>query len=111
MWCCIHCPSFAARYQLHTSLVDEFNYAMVWGRSVKHNPQRVGLSHVLEDEDVLQVTCHPTVAVEHHCYLRRDPRSPRHKVQHMLSFPPQVVKRTVLQQRQDSKYAERCQVS
>ncbi|TPX55990.1 threonine---tRNA ligase [Powellomyces hirtus] len=40
---------------LHKSLVDEFNYALVWGTSTKHNPQRVGLTHVLEDEDVVQV--------------------------------------------------------
>ncbi|KAJ3011631.1 Developmentally-regulated GTP-binding protein 2 [Thoreauomyces humboldtii] len=40
---------------LHKTLVDEFNYALVWGTSTKHNPQRVGLTHVLEDEDVVQV--------------------------------------------------------
>ncbi|KAI8588398.1 Developmentally-regulated GTP-binding protein 2 [Geranomyces variabilis] len=40
---------------LHKSLADEFNYALVWGTSTKHSPQRVGLTHVLEDEDVVQV--------------------------------------------------------
>ena len=30
-------------------------YAMVWGSSVKHNPQKVGREHVLKDEDVVQV--------------------------------------------------------
>jgi hypothetical protein len=29
--------------------------ALVWGSSVKHNPQRVGREHILNDEDVVQV--------------------------------------------------------
>jgi len=29
--------------------------AWVWGTSVKHNPQKVGIDHVLEDEDVVQI--------------------------------------------------------
>lgn len=45
----------AACLQLHKSLVKEFNYAMVWGSSTKHQPQRCGLAHELHDEDVLQV--------------------------------------------------------
>ncbi|GJQ08634.1 hypothetical protein GpartN1_g425.t1 [Galdieria partita] len=42
---------------IHRSLADpsQFRYALVWGRSAKHDPQRVGLSHPLLDEDVLQV--------------------------------------------------------
>jgi ribosome-interacting GTPase 1 len=27
----------------------------VWGASVRHQPQRVGKDHVLEDEDVVQI--------------------------------------------------------
>jgi hypothetical protein len=45
----------AACKQVHVSLLVSFDYAMVWGTSVKHTPQRVGLSHVLHDEDVIQV--------------------------------------------------------
>lgn len=40
---------------IHRSLVDEFKYALVWGTSTKHSPQRVGLVHVLEDDDVVQI--------------------------------------------------------
>ena len=45
----------AACKQVHRSLLDNFDYAMVWGTSVKHTPQRVGLSHGLHDEDVIQI--------------------------------------------------------
>eukprot|EP00842_Homolaphlyctis_polyrhiza_P002310 jgi/Hompol1/307/HPOL_002762-RA len=40
---------------IHRSLLDEFKFALVWGASAKHNPQRLGLTHVVEDEDVIQV--------------------------------------------------------
>ena len=40
---------------IHRSLVDEFKFALVWGSSAKHSPQRVGLSHVIQDEDVVQI--------------------------------------------------------
>ena len=29
-------------------LLDKFNYALVWGRSTKYNPQRVGKTHLLK---------------------------------------------------------------
>eukprot|EP01137_Pigoraptor_chileana_P013875 Opistho-2@4863 len=41
--------------RLHKSLIKEFKYAIVWGTSVKYNPQKVGKDHVLEDEDVVQI--------------------------------------------------------
>ncbi|MEW6748617.1 MAG: GTP-binding protein [Candidatus Micrarchaeota archaeon] len=41
--------------QLHRDLAKEFRYALVWGKSVKHQPQRVGLEHVLADGDVIQI--------------------------------------------------------
>ncbi|KAH3902858.1 Ribosome-interacting GTPase 1 [Saccharomycodes ludwigii] len=40
---------------IHKSLVDEFRNALVYGTSVKHQPQFVGLNHVLEDEDVVTI--------------------------------------------------------
>ena len=39
----------------HRSLIKNFNYAWVWGSSVKHQPQRCGKNHVLHDEDVVQI--------------------------------------------------------
>ncbi len=40
---------------IHRSLAADFKYALVWGTSTKHKPQRVGLSHVMHDEDVIQI--------------------------------------------------------
>jgi hypothetical protein len=33
----------------------DLNYALVWGTSAKHSPQRCGLSHRLDDEDLVQI--------------------------------------------------------
>lgn len=41
--------------KLHRSIAKEFKYALVWGSSVKHQPQKVGIEHVLNDEDVVQI--------------------------------------------------------
>ncbi|RWS08585.1 GTP-binding protein 128up-like protein, partial [Leptotrombidium deliense] len=41
--------------KLHRSIMREFKYSLVWGSSVKHNPQKVGKDHLLNDEDVVQV--------------------------------------------------------
>jgi len=41
--------------RIHKTMINQFKYAWVWGRSVKHQPQRVGASHVLDDEDVIQI--------------------------------------------------------
>jgi len=40
---------------LHKDLVEQFKYGLAWGRSAKHTPQRVGISHPLCDEDVVQI--------------------------------------------------------
>lgn len=45
----------AACKHVSRELLVIFAYAMVWGTSVKFSPQRVGISHVLEDEDVVQI--------------------------------------------------------
>jgi ribosome-interacting GTPase 1 len=40
---------------IHKSLIKDFKCAMVWGSSVKFNPQKVGKEHALADEDVVQI--------------------------------------------------------
>lgn len=40
---------------IHKGIVGQFKCALVWGSSVKHNPQRAGLDHQLCDEDVVQI--------------------------------------------------------
>ncbi len=40
---------------IHKSLITDFKHALVWGSSVKFNPQKVGKDHVLHDEDVVQI--------------------------------------------------------
>uniref|UniRef100_A0AAQ4QE88 Developmentally regulated GTP binding protein 1 n=1 Tax=Gasterosteus aculeatus aculeatus TaxID=481459 RepID=A0AAQ4QE88_GASAC len=41
--------------KIHKNLLKELKYALVWGSSVKHNPQKVGKDHVMDDEDVIQL--------------------------------------------------------
>ncbi len=41
--------------KLHRNMRKEFRYGLVWGKSVKFGGQRVGINHVLEDEDVLTI--------------------------------------------------------
>ena len=41
--------------KIHRSILKDLKHALVWGTSVKHQPQRVGKEHVLHDEDVVQI--------------------------------------------------------
>ena len=41
--------------RIHRNMIRDFRYAMVWGTSVKFNPQKVGKEHMLYDEDVVQI--------------------------------------------------------
>eukprot|EP00656_Telonema_subtile_P020895 TRINITY_DN21954_c0_g1_i4.p1 TRINITY_DN21954_c0_g1~~TRINITY_DN21954_c0_g1_i4.p1 ORF type:complete len:130 (+),score=23.14 TRINITY_DN21954_c0_g1_i4:238-627(+) len=43
----------SACHAIHRTIVDTFKYSLVWGSSAKHRPQRVGLAHPMEDEDVI----------------------------------------------------------
>ncbi|MCQ8894763.1 MAG: GTP-binding protein [Methanolinea sp.] len=45
--------------RLHRDFVERFRYARVWGTSVKHPGQRVGLPHRLKEGDLL------TIIIEH----------------------------------------------
>lgn len=40
---------------IHRDLKDTFKYGLVWGTSAKHSPQKCGLSHMVEDEDVVSI--------------------------------------------------------
>lgn len=46
----------AACTQIHRDLSKDFKSASVWGKSVKFSPQTCGINHILEDEDVLQIS-------------------------------------------------------
>ncbi len=40
---------------IHRTLIKDFKHALVWGSSVKFNPQKVGRDHRCNDEDVVQI--------------------------------------------------------
>jgi len=40
---------------IHRDMAKRFKYALVWGTSAKHQPQRVGIQHQLADEDIVQI--------------------------------------------------------
>lgn len=41
--------------KIHKDFELNFKHAFVWGRSAKHSPQKVGVGHILADEDVVQL--------------------------------------------------------
>ncbi|KAK8038169.1 hypothetical protein PG994_014936 [Apiospora phragmitis] len=41
--------------RIHRTLKDSYKYALVWGASARHIPQRVGLGHLVADEDVVYI--------------------------------------------------------
>jgi len=42
-------------HAIHRTLAQDCKYALVWGASTKFNPQRCGLTHLMADEDVIQI--------------------------------------------------------
>jgi ribosome-interacting GTPase 1 len=51
---------------IHKTIVEQFRQAIVYGKSVKHQPQRVGLSHELADEDISKFTARQNVTCVGH---------------------------------------------
>ena len=45
--------------KMHRRLKRQFRYGLVWGKSVKFGGQRVGLTHVMQDEDVITIIKRP----------------------------------------------------
>lgn len=45
----------SAIMQIHRDLLNEFGYALVWGRSCKFSPMKCSLNQELCDEDVIQI--------------------------------------------------------
>jgi uncharacterized protein len=41
--------------KVHRNMIKDFRFAQIWGRSAKFNGQKVGLDHILRDEDVLTI--------------------------------------------------------
>lgn len=42
-------------HRIHRALPTVFKFGLVWGTSAKHQPQKVGIAHKLENEDVVQI--------------------------------------------------------
>lgn len=40
---------------IHRDMKNQFKYALVWGSSAKHSPQKCGLNQPVHDEDVVQI--------------------------------------------------------
>ncbi|NHJ47419.1 MAG: TGS domain-containing protein [Asgard group archaeon] len=41
--------------KIHSSFIDRFRYAKIWGTSGQYDGQQVGLDHILHDEDVIEL--------------------------------------------------------
>ena len=50
---------------IHKTIVEQFKHAIVYGQSVKHQPQRVGLAHELADEDISEQLPHSPTDIRH----------------------------------------------
>ena len=75
---------------IHKTIVEQFKHAIVYGQSVKHQPQRVGLSHELADEDISKCPKDPSA------YLFLTACSHDHKTMIVLN---ETIRRRSLQSR------------
>ena|SRR3989344_2764971 len=41
--------------EVHKDFLKKFDYARIWGKSAKHDGSRVGLNHILYDNDVVEI--------------------------------------------------------
>ena len=41
--------------KLHKDFAKKFKFARVWGKSARHAAQKLGLTHVLQDKDILEI--------------------------------------------------------
>ncbi|XP_061182292.1 GATOR1 complex protein NPRL3-like [Saccostrea echinata] len=49
------CTAEHVCHAIHRTMVDTFKYGLVWGTSVKYSPQRIGLQHLMNHDDVIQI--------------------------------------------------------
>ena len=40
---------------IHKDFIKRFSFARIWGKSAKHDGQKVGLEHELMDEDIVEI--------------------------------------------------------
>ena len=40
---------------VHKDFLKNFKFARVWGKSVKYQGQRCGLTHILKDDDIVEL--------------------------------------------------------
>ena len=105
LWRSSVCADQSQCNAIHKTIVEQFKHAIVYGQSVKHQPQRVGLSHELADEDISKCSEAPSAC------LILTVHSHDHKTMIVLNEP---IQRGSLQSRRTvprSSYVNHCRVN